>query len=52
MKLLSLIGRAFFLVAFCVVVWAVYFYDAAREAAQKRKLGAAYEGPADNSDLP
>jgi protein-S-isoprenylcysteine O-methyltransferase Ste14 len=46
-KILSFLVRALFFVGFSVVVWAVYFYDLAREHAMKRKLGNRYEGPAE-----
>lgn len=51
MKLLTLILRA--LVVPLVLVWIqlVWLGDQAREVWQKRKLGAAYEGPLDNEDL-
>lgn len=48
MKLLSLIARAAVLLAFIPLVWAVFFYDAAREHSKKKRLGAAYEGPAED----
>ena len=47
MKPLTLILRVAVVIAFIPIVWAVFFYDAAREHAKKKRLGAAYEGPAE-----
>lgn len=47
MRALSLLARAFVVVAFGCVVAALWLYDNACEAWKKHKLGAAYEGPLD-----
>jgi hypothetical protein len=51
MKLLSIPVR--FLLALLAIawIWSVWLCDQVREAWQKHRLGAAYEGPADNEDL-
>jgi hypothetical protein len=40
--------RLVIVLTFGLVVYALYFFDAAREARRKRQLGAAYEGPAED----
>lgn len=40
--------RVLFLLGWIVVVYAVWFYDAACECRKKRKLGTAYEGPVED----
>lgn len=45
MKPLRLLVRVAVLLAFIPIVWALWFYDNARESWKKHKLGAAYEGP-------
>lgn len=47
MKLLTLIARCALLACWVPVVWALFFYDGAREAWMKYKLGEGYEGPAE-----
>jgi hypothetical protein len=47
MKALGLIARASVLLVWVPLVWALWFYDSARESWKKRQLGDAYEGPAE-----
>lgn len=52
MKSLRLAARALIAVPVVGWIWLLWLWDSAREARRKRQLGATYEGPADNEDLP